>query len=398
MNSTTILIGPLGAGKTTVGRLLAEKLNLPFCSVDNVRLAYYQKAGYDKTLASQIAASEQGIQGVLRYSKPFEARMVEKVLADHHGIIDFGASNSVYDDKDLFARIENALAPYPNVILLLPSPDMDESVEILKKRLTRMLTEAGKEFTDELFELNEYFVKHPSNHQLAKLVIYTKDKTPEEICDELVQKPTIMPFYRDYVYPHLVDRLGAPAPIQKIRQQIIPLAHGAVLEIGAGSGANFTHYDAAKVTRLYALEPNPGMLRLAQKQLQRTRLNIEFIGLPGERLPLDDNTIDTVVSTFTLCTIPGIREAIQGLVRVLKPDGRLIFLELGLSPDPAVRRWQKRLEPLQHWLFQGLYLTRDIPALLMQGGFQLRQMEMGYIAQFPKSLTYCWWGIAVPQS
>jgi shikimate kinase len=186
--SSIILIGTLGAGKTTVGHLLAEKLGLPFCTVDNVRWAYYQEAGYDKTLASQIAASGQGIQGVLRYSKPFEAQMVEKLLADYHGVIDFGASNSVYDDQDLFARVENVLAPYPNVIMLLPPPDMDESTEILKNRLTRMLAEAGKEFTDELFELNEYFVKHPSNHQLAKLVIYTKDKTPKKICDELVQK------------------------------------------------------------------------------------------------------------------------------------------------------------------------------------------------------------------
>jgi shikimate kinase len=187
MRFTISLIGPLGAGKTTVGRLLAERLGLPFCSVDQVREAYYQKVGYDQTIASQVAASDQGIQGLLRYSKPFEARMVEQVLADHHGVIDFGASNSVYDDKDLFARVENALEPYPNVILLLPSPDLDESAEILKHRLTRMLTEAGRGFTDELFELNEYFVKHPSNHQLAKRVIYTKDKTPEEICDELVQ-------------------------------------------------------------------------------------------------------------------------------------------------------------------------------------------------------------------
>jgi shikimate kinase len=188
MKSTIILIGPLGAGKTTVGQLLAEQLDMPLCSVDHVRGAYYQNVGYDDALASQIAASEQGIQGVLRYSKPFEAQMVEQVLADHHGIIDFGASNSVYDDKDLFARVENALAPYPNVILLLPSPDMEESVEILKNRLTRMLTEAGKEFSDELFELNESFVKHPSNYRLAKRVIYTKDKMPKDICDEIVQK------------------------------------------------------------------------------------------------------------------------------------------------------------------------------------------------------------------
>lgn len=187
MNSTIILIGPLGAGKTTVGHLLAEKLNLPFCSVDNVRWAYYEEVGYDQTLASQIAASDQGIQGVLRYSKPFEAQLVEKVLADHHGIIDFGASNSVYDDRELFARVEDALAPYPYVILLLPSPDLDESIAILKNRLTRMLTEAGKAFTDELFELNQDFIQHPSNHQLAKQVIYTKDKTPENVCDEIMQ-------------------------------------------------------------------------------------------------------------------------------------------------------------------------------------------------------------------
>jgi shikimate kinase len=188
MKSTIILIGPIGAGKSTVGRLLAEKLELPFCSLDDVRGAYYEKVGYDEILAAQIATSDEGIWGVLRYSKPFEAQMVEMVLADHHGVIDFGASNSVYDDPVLFAQVEDALASYANVVLLLPSPDLDESAEILKERLTRMLTEAGKGFTDELFELNEYFVKHPSNHQLAKLVIYTKDKTPEKICDELVQK------------------------------------------------------------------------------------------------------------------------------------------------------------------------------------------------------------------
>ena len=188
MNAPIIFIGPLGAGKTTVGQLLAEKLDLPFCSVDAIRWTYYQKAGYDQTLAAQIAASDQGIQGVLRYSKPFEAQLVESVLADHRGIIDFGASNSVYDEEVLFTRVENALAPYPNVILLLPSTDMDESVAILKYRLIKMLTEAGKEFTDKLFELNEYFTKHPSNLRLAKLVIYTKDETPEKICDELTQK------------------------------------------------------------------------------------------------------------------------------------------------------------------------------------------------------------------
>ena len=205
-----------------------------------------------------------------------------------------------------------------------------------------------------------------------------------------------MSFYKDQIYPYLVDTLGDPAPILKVRHQLIPMAQGKVLEIGAGSGANFVHYDPTKVSRLYALEPNPGMIRLAERKQLKTKLNIEFIGLPGERIPLEDGSIDTVVSTFTLCTIPGIVEAMRGIARVLKPTGKLIFFELGLSPEPAVQRWQKRLEPLYYWLFQGLYLTRDIPALLVQSGFQIEQMETGYLAPFPKSSSYCWWGTATP--
>ena len=205
-----------------------------------------------------------------------------------------------------------------------------------------------------------------------------------------------MPFYRDYIYPQLVNILGDPLPIQKIRQHLIPLAQGTVLEIGVGSGANFVHYDSARVSKLYALEPNPGMIRLAEKQQRKTKLNIEFIDLPGERIPLPDGSVDTVVSTFTLCTIAGVLDAIQGLARVLKPNGKLIFFELGLASDPEVQRWQKRLEPIHHWLFQGLYLTRDIPTLIVQGGFQIEHMETGYLTQFPKSSSYCWWGVAVP--
>jgi ubiquinone/menaquinone biosynthesis C-methylase UbiE len=204
-----------------------------------------------------------------------------------------------------------------------------------------------------------------------------------------------MSFYKDYIYPQLVNVLGDPQPIRKIRRQIIPLAQGTVLEIGAGSGANFVHYDPARVNKLYALEPNKGMIRLADRQRLKTKLNIEFIDLPGERIPLEDAAIDTVVSTFTLCTIPGVEEAIRGIARVLKPAGRLVFFELGLSPDLEVQHWQRRLERMHHRLFQGLYLTRDIPSLIIQGGFQIEQMEMGYMAQFPKSSSYCWWGTAI---
>lgn len=125
--------------------------------------------------------------------------------------------------------------------------------------------------------------------------------------------------------------------------------------------------------------------------MPQTRLNGEFLDFPGERIPLADDTVDTV----TLCTISGTVEAIRGLERILKPNGKLIFIELGLSPDPAIQRWQKRLEPIFHWLFQGLYLTRDIPSLHRQGGFQIQQIEQACLTQFPKSLSYCWWGTAI---
>src|SRR5262245_26171433 len=130
-----------------------------------------------------------------------------------------------------------------------------------------------------------------------------------------------MPFYRDHIYPHLVRMLGDPKPIRELRRRIVPLAQGKVLEIGVGSGANFVHYDPARVSKLYALEPNPGMIRLAERQRRRIELDVEFLGHPGERIPLEDATVDTVVSTFTLCTIPGVEEAIRGIERVLRTGG-----------------------------------------------------------------------------
>ncbi|HKY53535.1 MAG TPA: class I SAM-dependent methyltransferase [Anaerolineales bacterium] len=138
----------------------------------------------------------------------------------------------------------------------------------------------------------------------------------------------------------MVDAWGDPPPIQKTRQKIMPFAQGTVLEIGVGSGANFPYYDPTKVNKLYALEPNPGMVRLAKRKVHQT-LNIEFLDLPGERIPLENETMDTVVSTFTLCTIPGIVDAIQGIARVLRPGGELIFFELGRSSDPKVHIWRK---------------------------------------------------------
>jgi len=110
------------------------------------------------------------------------------------------------------------------------------------------------------------------------------------------------------------------------------------------------------------------MIRLLERQSKQTRLEIEFLDLPGERIPLGDGTVDTVVSTFTLCTIPGVADAIRGVRRVLRPSGKLVFFEHALSPDPNVRRWQEWWRPIHHWVFEGLQLTRDTPSLITQGG------------------------------
>jgi ubiquinone/menaquinone biosynthesis C-methylase UbiE len=144
-----------------------------------------------------------------------------------------------------------------------------------------------------------------------------------------------MSFYTDSIYPALVERLGNPAPIQILRREIVPRADGTVLEIGVGSGLNFPYYDRSKVRKLFALEPNPGMRRRAEEQQRRTGLDVEFLPLPGERIPLDEASIDTVVSTFTLCTIAPLREALSGLARVSGQEGRFCSSRTASRPTTA---------------------------------------------------------------
>jgi hypothetical protein len=168
-------------GKSTVGGLLAEQLNVPRCSMDELRWGYYSEIGWDKQRQTELWEQE-GFAAVERYWKPFEIHAVERLLSEHRDcsrgcVIDFGAGHSVYEDAEQFARAERALAPFANVVLILPDPDLDESVRILTERSTGELP-AGFDHTP--------FVKHPSNHRLAKYVVYTKGKTPEHTRDEII--------------------------------------------------------------------------------------------------------------------------------------------------------------------------------------------------------------------
>jgi adenylate kinase family enzyme len=177
MKTDIILIGPVNAGKSTLGKLLSEKLGLPQISLDSVRFGYYKEIGYDEERAKQLRETE-GFLSLYWYWKPFEAYAVERVLADHSNcVIDFGAGHSVFEDDALFRRVQSVLVPYQNVVLLLPSPDLDESVALLRQR---------DEFVISDFDFIEHFVRHHSNHDLAKFTVYTKDKTPEETCEEIL--------------------------------------------------------------------------------------------------------------------------------------------------------------------------------------------------------------------
>lgn len=176
--SDIILIGPEGTGKSTIGKLLSQKLNLPQVSMDEIRWEYYKEIGWEAQTQKQIG-EQQGFAGVYRYWKRFELYGIERLLSEHNNcVIDFGAGHSVYEDDTDFARARELLSPYENLVLLLPSPDLDESVEILKKR---------NQVTIKCMEINRFFMTHPSNQNLAKQVFYTKEKTPEEIKEEIIK-------------------------------------------------------------------------------------------------------------------------------------------------------------------------------------------------------------------
>ena len=154
-----------------------------------------------------------------------------------------------------------------------------------------------------------------------------------------------MGWYNEHILPHVINAACSARPNQKQREKTVPHAEGEILEIGFGSGLNLPFYDAGKVKKIWGLEPSEGMRRKAQAMLENTDLEVELIDLPGEQIPLETDSIDTVLVTYTLCTIADVVTALEGMRRVLKPGGRLLYSEHGAAPDEKVARWQKRLNP-----------------------------------------------------
>jgi ubiquinone/menaquinone biosynthesis C-methylase UbiE len=167
--------------------------------------------------------------------------------------------------------------------------------------------------------------------------------------------------------------------VMKMRSQIVPRAKGRVLEVGMGSGINLQFYNPQAVQMIYGLEPSEGMRRKALPNLKRSPIHVEWLGLPGEQIPLDDNSVDTVLLTFTLCTIPDSHLALLQMKRVLKPGGELLFLEHGEAPHETTRKWQHRITPGWKKVFGGCHLNRHIADLISQAGFELKELENLYI-------------------
>jgi ubiquinone/menaquinone biosynthesis C-methylase UbiE len=202
-----------------------------------------------------------------------------------------------------------------------------------------------------------------------------------------------MSFYEDRILPHLVDFACSSKPTRKQREKIVPLAEGDVLEIGFGSGRNLPFYNVAKVRKIWGLEPSEGMRRKAAPLVEESKLDVEFIDLPGEEIPLEADSVDTVLVTYTLCTIPDAVTALEGMRRVLKPGGRLLYCEHGIAPDADVRRWQQRMNGTWRRFAGGCNINRDIPDLIERGGFQITNDERMYIPGI-RILTYNYWGSA----
>lgn len=205
-----------------------------------------------------------------------------------------------------------------------------------------------------------------------------------------------MSFYERHVLPSLIGLACSCKPVRKQREKVVPRAEGVVLELGFGSGLNLPYYDASKVERLYALEPSQGMLERARKSAAGAAFPVEILPETAEALSLAPASVDTVLVTYSLCTIPDAVHALEGARRALKPGGRLLFCEHGLAPDEGVRRWQRRIEPVWSVIGGGCHLTRDIPRLIAAAGFRIESLDTMYLPRSPKWAGFNYWGSARP--
>lgn len=202
-----------------------------------------------------------------------------------------------------------------------------------------------------------------------------------------------MSIWRNVIFPRLIEKCMSTELEKKYRPRVLAAAEGHVLEVGCGPGLNLPYYPP-QVTRVTAFDVNSGMMPLAQKKLAASAIPVDYLILNGEHLAFGDETFDTVVSTWTLCSIPDVQHALLEIHRVLKPDGRFVFIEHGLSTEPKVQTWQRRLTPLQKKLAAGCHFDRNFQAILASLPFEMQRLDQFYVENTPRLLGYMYDGIA----
>lgn len=203
-----------------------------------------------------------------------------------------------------------------------------------------------------------------------------------------------MGLYNKYILPKFINCACGSKPINYQRDKLVPYAKGVVLDIGIGSGLNIPFYNISNINHLYGLDPSPELLEIAKKVAKTNKLEIEFLECGAESIPLPNNSIDTIVITYTMCTIPDISLSSAEMLRVLKPNGRLLFCEHGLAPDERVAKWQKIINPVWNKIAGGCNLNRDIPKLIESSGLKILEIEEMYLPSTPKFAGYNYWGVA----
>ena len=206
-----------------------------------------------------------------------------------------------------------------------------------------------------------------------------------------------MGFYDRFVLPRLVTCACGTKPILKQRQKVVPRARGTILEIGLGAGHNIPHYDHTGVDKVIGVDPCEVSWQLAQPRVQAAPFEVQFLAGSAEDIPLDDHSMDSVLLTFSLCTIPDPAAALAEARRVLKPGGQLLFCEHGKAPDASVAKWQDRVNPIWRRLFGGCNLNRDIPAMIDKAGFAVDDLQQMYLPGTPRVAAFNVWGAAHPR-
>jgi ubiquinone/menaquinone biosynthesis C-methylase UbiE len=203
-----------------------------------------------------------------------------------------------------------------------------------------------------------------------------------------------MGLYEKFVVPHVINCACGAKPIRYQRKKVVPLCEGTVLEIGIGTGFNLPYYDGSKVTKVIGLDPSERSWKLAGERAKDVTFPVEFIGLPGEQIPLADDSVDTVLVTYSLCTIPDPMQALAGMRRVLKPGGKLVFCEHGAAPDADVAKTQNRVNSVWKVLFGGCNLNRKIDTIIEGSGFKIDNLESMYLPSTPRFAGFNYWGVA----